>query len=34
VIVDPRNVDPQVVADILALSGVPDAATLLATPGG
>jgi tetratricopeptide (TPR) repeat protein len=34
VIVDPRNVDPQVVAQILALSGVPDAATLLATPGG
>jgi tetratricopeptide (TPR) repeat protein len=34
VILDPRNVDAQVVADILALSGVPDAATLLATPGG
>lgn len=34
VIVDPRNVDPQVVAEILALSGVPDAATLLVMPGG
>lgn len=34
VITDPRNVDPQVVADILAISGVPDAATLLAIPGG
>jgi tetratricopeptide (TPR) repeat protein len=34
VISDPRSVDAQVVADILALSGVPDAATLLATPGG
>ncbi len=34
VISDPRNVDPQVVAEIFALSGVPDAATLLATPGG
>ena len=32
VIVDPRNADPQVVAEILALSGVPDAATLLAAP--
>jgi tetratricopeptide (TPR) repeat protein len=32
VIVDPRNVDPQVVAEILALSGVPDAAALLAMP--
>jgi hypothetical protein len=34
VIVDPRSVDPQVIAEILALSGVPDAGTLLAIPGG
>lgn len=34
VIVDPRNVDPQIVAEILALSGVPDAGVLLAMPGG
>ncbi|HVH97831.1 MAG TPA: hypothetical protein VM869_03950 [Enhygromyxa sp.] len=29
VITDPRNVDPQVVAEIFTLSGVPDASTLL-----
>jgi hypothetical protein len=32
VVVDTRNVDAQVVAEILALSGVPEAATLLAAP--
>ena len=34
VIVDPRNADAQVVADILAISGVPDVVGLLSTPGG
>lgn len=32
VVLDPRNVDPQATAEILTLSGVPDAPTLLAGP--